>query len=84
LPNIARILYRHQHHINKEHPMPQTRRRFITTSSAAVGMTVILSFAARAASHSQDEFTTSAGNITVHPVSHASFVMETPAVCNLL
>lgn len=59
--------------------MQQTRRRFITTSSAAMGMTIILPFAARAASHSQDEFMTSAGNITVHPVSHASFVMETPA-----
>ncbi|MCP4183730.1 MAG: MBL fold metallo-hydrolase [Hyphomicrobiales bacterium] len=59
--------------------MPQTRRRFIATSTAAAGMTFVLPFAARAASHSQDEFTTSAGTITVHPVSHASFVMETPA-----
>jgi len=58
--------------------MSHTRRRFITTSSAAMAMTVVLPFAARAASHSQDEFMTKAGNITVHPVAHASFVMETP------
>ncbi len=59
--------------------MTQTRRHFITTSTAALGITTLLPFAARAASHSGDTFKTSAGDITIHPISHASFVMETPA-----
>lgn len=59
--------------------MTQTRRHFIANSTAALGITTLLPFAARAASHSGDVFSTSTGDITIHPVSHASFVMETPA-----
>jgi len=59
--------------------MTQTRRRFLITSAAAIGVTTILPFAARAAMNDSDVFKTGAGDITVHPVNHASFVMETPA-----
>jgi len=59
--------------------MTQTRRHFLTTTASAVGLVTFLPYAARAASHSSDVFTTSGGDIKVHPVSHASFVMETPA-----
>ncbi len=55
----------------------QSRRSFITTT-AAMGGTVFLPFAARSAAHASDIFATPAGDITVHPVNHASFVMETP------
>lgn len=58
--------------------MKQTRRRFLITSTAAIGLTTFLPYAAHAASHSSDVFATKSGDITVHPVSHASFVMETP------
>ena len=64
--------------------MPQTRRQFIATSSAAVGMTFVLPFAARAASHSQDEFTTSVGTITVHPGEPCLFCNGNTSGCNLL
>ncbi len=55
-----------------------TRRLFLA-SAAATGAVTILTFAARAAAHAGDMFSTSGGDIAVHPVSHASFVMETPA-----
>ena len=57
--------------------MTQTRRHFLTTTAAAISITTILPYAARAASHSNDVFMTNAGDVKVHPVSHASFVMET-------
>ena len=57
--------------------MTQTRRQFIAASAAAIGSITLLPYAARAASGSSDVFTTSGGDITVHPVEHASFVMET-------
>lgn len=53
--------------------MTQTRRHFLA-SSAAAGAITMLPVAARAS----DTFETAAGPLTVHPVSHASFVMETP------
>lgn len=53
--------------------MSLTRRHF--TAAAAAGIT-IMPFAARAAG---DVFTASGGDVTVHPVAHASFVMEAPA-----
>lgn len=62
----------------EDQPMSQTRRHFLALSAAAAGAITLLPFASRAASHSSDVFNTKAGDITVHPVSHASFVMETP------
>jgi len=56
--------------------MRQTRRQFLSTAVATVGSITILPYAARG--QSGDAFTTAGGDITVHPVSHASFVMETP------
>jgi len=58
--------------------MTQTRRQFIATSAIAAGTITMLPYAALADAHGSNVFKTSAGDITVHPVSHASFVMETP------
>ncbi|WP_299649491.1 MBL fold metallo-hydrolase [uncultured Jannaschia sp.] len=58
--------------------MSQTRRSFLATA-AATGAVTVLPYAARAAAHQADTFQTGSGEVTVHPVSHASFVMETPA-----
>ena len=58
--------------------MTQTRRHFLATSAAAAGAITILPFAARAAGHGADTFETDGGKITVHPVAHASIVLETP------
>jgi len=57
----------------------QTRRHFLAGTAAAAGVITILPYAARAASHSNDVFMAGGGDIKVHPISHASFVMETPA-----
>ncbi|TMV11722.1 MBL fold metallo-hydrolase [Arenibacterium halophilum] len=59
--------------------MPQTRRSFLITAAAAAGSTTILPYAAMAGGHLANEFKTSQGTITVHPVEHASFAMESPA-----
>ncbi|MCR8722999.1 MBL fold metallo-hydrolase [Frigidibacter sp. ROC022] len=56
-----------------------TRRRLLTTASAGtalLGGSVLLPFAARAEG---DMFDTPHGPVVIHPVSHASFAMETPA-----
>jgi len=58
--------------------MRQTRRQFLTTTAATAGTVTILPFAALAAGEEGHVFETSGGAITVHPVAHASFVMETP------
>lgn len=58
--------------------MTFNRRHFLGTSAAAMGAVTCLPFASRAAGHGPDVFSTPGGDITVHPVSHASFVMETP------
>lgn len=58
--------------------MNPTRREFLATSAAAIGAITFLPYAARAGSHASDVFQTKGGDIKVHPVSHASFVMETP------
>lgn len=55
--------------------MRPTRRHFLSGTAAAIGSITLLPFVARAA----DMFSSNAGDITVHPVSHASFAMETPA-----
>lgn len=52
-----------------------SRRQFLATSAAAAGVTV-LPFAVHSAAHAGDSFAN--GAITVHPISHASFVMQTP------
>ena len=58
--------------------MKTNRREFLASSVAAVGAITFLPYAARADGHASDVFPTSAGDIKIHPVSHASFVMETP------
>ena len=58
--------------------MSQTRRTFLATA-AATGAVTVLPYGARAEAHDADTFQTGSGDITVHPVGHASFVMETPA-----
>lgn len=58
--------------------MTHSRRQFLMTSAAAAGVVTMLPYAARAAAHGADMFPTPGGDITVHPVDHASFVMETP------
>lgn len=57
----------------------QTRRNFLNRAGGAAAI-AILPLTARAAAHGgADTFATDSGEITVHPVHHASFVMETPA-----
>jgi L-ascorbate metabolism protein UlaG (beta-lactamase superfamily) len=58
--------------------MKQSRREFLSTSAITVAGITFLPYAATAAGHGGNVFQTDAGNITIHPVSHASFVMETP------
>jgi len=53
----------------------QTRRTFLATTGAAI---TLLPFAARAAGAPGDVFQTPLGDISIHPISHASFVMQTP------
>lgn len=58
--------------------MRPTRRQIIK-GAAAAGAVTVLPFAARAAGHGGDAFAAEGGDVVVHPISHASFVMETPA-----
>lgn len=58
--------------------MKHSRRSFLTSTAAVAGCITFLPFTARAANHSGDKFAAPSGDITVHPVGHASFVMETP------
>ncbi len=58
--------------------MTQTRRTFLATAAAS-GSVTILPYAALAQSGGANVFETAEGPITVHPVAHASFVMETPS-----
>jgi L-ascorbate metabolism protein UlaG (beta-lactamase superfamily) len=58
--------------------MTQSRRQFLATSTAAAGVITLLPYAAHAAAHGGDMFSIEGGEIKVHPVDHASFVMETP------
>ncbi len=59
--------------------MRLTRRRFVTTTAMAAGTVTFLPYMARAQMAEGDMFSTDAGDIAVHPIAHASFVMETPA-----
>ncbi len=57
-----------------------TRRQILVTATAA-GTITLLPFSANfagAASHGANTFSSKGGNVTMHPVRHASFVMETP------
>ncbi len=56
-----------------------TRRTFLTATAAGAASITVMPFAARAAAHGGDTYATDGGEIVVHPVGHASFVMETPA-----
>lgn len=58
--------------------MTQTRRTFLATAAVA-GTITVLPFAALADTHEGNTFETGMGTVTVHPVAHASFVMESPA-----
>lgn len=58
--------------------MTTTRRQFLASSTVAIGSIVFLPYAAHAKSNSSDVFKTTAGDIVINPVDHASFVMETP------
>ena len=58
----------------------QTRRRFLTTTASGIGAAVILPYAARAAVQGSDTFQGNTGAITVHPIHHASFVMQVPGL----
>lgn len=55
-----------------------TRRSFIVGGAAAVGAITLLPSLGLAAAHAAS-FNLMDGKIVIHPVEHASFVMETPA-----
>ncbi len=59
------------------------RRTFLVSGSSlavAMGGVTLLPYAAQAAGHeAANTFKTATGEIKIHPVAHASFVMETPA-----
>jgi L-ascorbate metabolism protein UlaG (beta-lactamase superfamily) len=58
--------------------MTTTRRHFLATSAAAAGAITLLPYAAMAEAHASNTFAAAAGDVTVHPIEHASFVMRTP------
>ncbi|PIB25858.1 MBL fold metallo-hydrolase [Amylibacter kogurei] len=57
-----------------------SRRQFLSSGTTTIGASLILPYAAHAQTGGSDMFETSTGTITVHPVAHASFVMETPGM----
>lgn len=57
--------------------MISTRRQFLAGTAATVASITVLPYA-YGAHHEADMFATDAGDIKIHPVNHASFVMETP------
>lgn len=54
--------------------MNNTRRDFLKYSAATVGAITVMPYSAFADGHIADKF----GNVTIKPVAHASFVMESP------
>lgn len=58
--------------------MNKNRREFLATSGVAIGSIALLPYGAMADGHESHVFPTPRGNVTVHPVNHAAFVMETP------
>ena len=60
-------------------PLHPTRRHFIAAGTALAGSITLLPFGAMADAHASNVFELPDGKtLTVHPVSHASIVMETP------
>lgn len=59
--------------------MKIARRSFLHAAVALSGAPILLPFVARAQGGAEGRFETGAGALSVHPVAHASFVMETPA-----
>lgn len=55
-----------------------TRRNLLRNGAAGLAATTVLPYAALAQEGGSQSFETAGGEVTVHPVSHASFVMETP------
>jgi L-ascorbate metabolism protein UlaG (beta-lactamase superfamily) len=55
-----------------------TRRTLLATAAAAAGSSTILPYAALAQAQDSHSFDVEGGQIAIHPISHASFVMETP------
>ncbi|NVO21924.1 MBL fold metallo-hydrolase [Donghicola mangrovi] len=58
--------------------MTLSRRTFMATAASA-GVIAIMPFTANAAAHGANSFETGQGTLTIHPIEHASIVMETPA-----
>ncbi|WP_309082951.1 MBL fold metallo-hydrolase [Chelativorans sp.] len=61
--------------------MKMTRRRSLQLGLAAMaglGTSVMMPFSARAQGEAGDSYDTDSGKITIHPISHASFVMTVP------
>ncbi|MCL3882274.1 MBL fold metallo-hydrolase [Marivita sp. GX14005] len=54
-------------------------RRTLIASAGAAGAVTFLPFRVRSATEGADSFAFDGGEIFVHPVEHASFVMQTPA-----
>jgi L-ascorbate metabolism protein UlaG (beta-lactamase superfamily) len=66
-----------------EDPMTITRRAtlgFGLAGIATIGISTIMPYAAHAQDGTGDSYDTETGKITIHPISHASFVMTTPAM----
>ncbi len=58
--------------------MTQSRRDFLKATAAGAGITVF-PFIANASSHAgSDVFQGSMGQVKVHPIQHASLILETP------
>ncbi|WP_377506091.1 MBL fold metallo-hydrolase [Octadecabacter sp. R77987] len=53
-------------------------RRHVLKTGAALGVTTVLPFQTRAAGHGGDMFETANGQIGIHPLEHASFVITAP------
>lgn len=56
------------------------RRLLLGIASASVGLVVLGPFAAAAQETTQNSFDIEGGQMVVHPVSHASFVLEAPGL----
>ena len=59
--------------------MTFTRRRALASGASALAAITVLPLRVRAMDHA-DSFATTSGEVKVHPISHASFVMETPGM----
>ena len=67
--------------------MQLTRRdtlKFGLAGVAGVGTMIVMPFQARAAMSEGDNYMGATGEITIHPISHASFVMTAPGIVTVL